>query len=108
MLFTTLVLDAHEERDIANFKIPGAYLHAEMPTDKNVILKLCGHFVDIMCVINREYRQYVRYKQGKKVLYLKVIREINGCIESALQWYNLYTQTLKSEGYILTNTIDVS
>ena len=100
-LFTTLVIDAHEECNVATFEIPGAYLHTEMPADKNVILKLCGHFVDIMCDINGEYRQYVRYEQGKKVLYLKVLRAIYGCIESALQWYNLYTQTLKAEGYIL-------
>ena len=100
-LFTTLVIDAYEERDIATFDIPGAYLHAEMPADKNVILKLRGHFVDIVCDINKEYRQYVRYEKDKKVLYLKVLREIYGCIELALQWYNLYTQTLKAEGYIL-------
>ena len=86
MLFTTLVIDAHEERDVATFDIPGAYLHAKMPADKNVILKLRGHFVDIMCDINGEYRQYVRYEQGKNVLYLKVLRAIYGCIESALQW----------------------
>ena len=66
-----------------------------------MILKLRGHFVDIMCDINGEYRQYVRYEQGKKVLYLKVLRAIYSCIESALLWYNLYTQTLKAEGYIL-------
>ena len=101
MIFTTLVIDAHEERDIATFNIPVAYLHAEMPADKNVILKLCGHFVDIMCDINKEYSQYVRYEQCKKVLYFKVLRKIYVCIESALQWYNVYTQTLKAEGYIL-------
>ena len=72
-----------------------------MPADKNVILKLRGHFVDIMCDINREYRQYVIHEQGKKVLYLKVLRAIYGCIELALQWYNLYTKTLKVGGYIL-------
>ena len=100
-LFTTLVIDSYEERDIATFGIPGAYLHAKIPADKNVILKLRGHFVDIMCEINEEYRQYIRYEQGKKFLYFKVLRAIYGCIESALQWYNLYTQTLKAEGYIL-------
>ena len=66
-----------------------------------MILKLRGHFVDIMCDINKEYSQYVRYEQGKIVPYLKVLREIYGFIELALQWYNLYTQTIKSEGYIL-------
>ena len=54
-----------------------------------------------MCDINEEYRQSVRYEQGKKVLYLKLLRAIYSCIKSALQWYNLYTQTLKAEGYIL-------
>ena len=32
---------------------------------------------------------------------MKLLREIYGYIELALQWYNLYTQTLKAEGYIL-------
>ena len=51
-LFTTLVIDAYEERDIATFDIPGVYLHADIPSDKNVILKLHGNFVDIMCDTN--------------------------------------------------------
>ena len=59
-LFTTLVLDAYKERDIATFNIPGEHLHAEMPADENMILKLRGNFADIMCDINEEYRQYVR------------------------------------------------
>ena len=33
-LFTTLVIDAYEDRDIATFNIPGAYLHAEIPAEK--------------------------------------------------------------------------
>ena len=66
-----------------------------------MILKLSGQFVDIMCNINEEYRQYVRYEKGQKLLYLRLLREIYGCIESALQWYNLYTKKLKDEGYKL-------
>jgi hypothetical protein len=34
-------------------------------------------------------------------LYLKILRAIYGCIESALLWYNLYSSTLKSMGFIL-------
>ena len=51
-LFTTLVVDSYEENGIVIFDIPVAYLHSEMPADKNVILKLRGRFVDIMCDIN--------------------------------------------------------
>ena len=97
-LFTTLVIYAYEERNIYTFDIPGAYLHAKMSADKNVILKLRGSFVDIMCDINEEYRQYVRYEKGQKVLFLRVLRAIYGCIDLTLRWYNLYAQTLKSEG----------
>ena len=52
---TSLVIDAYEERDIAIYDIPGAYLHAEMPEDKTMILKLKGKFVSIICDINPEY-----------------------------------------------------
>ena len=98
-IFKTIVIDAYEEHDIATFDIPGAYLHAKMPADKNVILKLRSRFVDIMCDIKEEYRKYVIYDKVQKVLYLRVLREIYGCIESALQWYNLYTRKFKYEGY---------
>ena len=41
-----------EIKQLEEVTIPGAYLHAQMPADKNVILKLRGRFVDIMCDIN--------------------------------------------------------
>ena len=53
-LFTTLLVEVFEGRDVATFDIPGAYLHADMPEDKTVILKLKGNFVSIMCEINPE------------------------------------------------------
>ena len=83
-LFTMLVIDAYQERDIATFHIPGAYLYAKMPADKSVILKLHCRFVDTMCDINKEYRKYVRYEKGQKLLYLRVLRAIYGYIELEL------------------------
>ena len=83
-IITTLVIDAYEGRYTAIADVPGAYLHAEMPQDKLVLLKLKGQFVGIMCQINPEYKQYVRYEGKTKVLYLKVLRAIYGCLESAL------------------------
>ena len=55
--------------------------------------------MNIMCSVNPEYNKYVWYKNGKKVLYLKVLRSIYGCIESALLWCNLYSLTLKGLGF---------
>ena len=72
-----------------------------MPEGKRVILKLVGIFVDIMCKANSEYEKYVVTENGKKVLYLRVLRALYGCLESALLWYDLYSSTLKSHGFEL-------
>ena len=97
----TTVIDAVEERDVGVADVPGAYLHAEFPKDKKVILRLVGVFVDIMCKANPDYKQYVAYEGNKKVLYLRVLRALYGCLESALLWYDLYSSTLVKHGFIL-------
>ena len=106
-IISTMIIDSHEQRDVAIADIPGAYLHAEMPPHKNVILKLEGEFVDIMCSVNSEHTKNVIYEQkGRKrikVLYLKVLRAIYGCLESALLWYQLYSSTLQTMGFKLND-----
>ena len=37
----------------------------------------------------------------KRILYVKVIRSIYGCIEAALLWYEMYKETLEKEGFSL-------
>jgi hypothetical protein len=100
-LTTSLVIDAHEKRAVAIFDVPGAYLNADMPDNKFVILKLEGKFVDIMCGVNPEYLRDVRLENGKKVLYLRILKALYGCIESALLWYSLYVSTLKGMGFVI-------
>ena len=97
----TLLIDANEDRDVAIFDIPGAYLHAEMPEGKKLLMKFRDEFVDIMCQVNPEYKKHVIEEKGKKVLYVKILRAIYGCIESALLWYELYVKTLKGMGFKL-------
>ena len=80
----TLLMDANKERYIAIFDILCAYLHAEMLVDKKLLMFFRDEFVDIICDVNNEYRQYVREERGKKVLYVKVLRVIYECTESAL------------------------
>jgi len=100
-LFATLAVDAHEGRDIATFDILGAYLHAEMPKGQTILLRLKRIFIDIMCEINPEYVKFIRCEKVQRVLYLRILRVIYSCIESALQWYVLYSKTLKGLGYKL-------
>ena len=100
-LFLSLIIDVLEGRDIAVFDIPGAYLHAEIPEEKKVLMKLKDEFVDIMCTVNPEHTKNIVYEKGRKVLYLRVLRAVYGAIESALLWYNLYKETLEKLGFKL-------
>ena len=58
-MLTTLMFDAFENRDVAVADVPRAYLYAEFPAEKRVILKLCGTFVNIMCQVNSEYNDHI-------------------------------------------------
>ena len=100
-LICTLIIDAYEGRTVGIFDVPGAYLHAEIPKGKTVLMKLRGEFVDIMCKVNPKYTEYTHMENGKRVLYLRVLRAIYGCIESALLWYELFSSTLVNMGFII-------
>ena len=84
---------------MATFNVPVSYLHADMPKDMRILMKLRGDFVDIMCQVNPDYEQYVRYENGGNVLYLLVLRVIYGCIDPRLLWYNLFSITLEVWGF---------
>ena len=90
-IFGTLIIDAYDERDVAIADVSGAYLHAEWPKHKKVILKLRDEFGDIMCNVNPKYKEHVitKVRNGKsvKVLYLIVLRALYGALESALLGY---------------------
>jgi hypothetical protein len=91
----TLAIDIKEGHDMAIFDVTGVYFQTEMLKEKKVLMKLRGQFVDIMCEVNPElYLPYMIKERGEKVLYLRVLQAIYGCIESALLWYNLFANTL--------------
>ena len=94
-LLCTRIIDAHEGRDVDNFDVMGAYIHAEITKYKRILIKLRGDFVDIMCQFNPEYKHNMRYEYGENVLYLRVLKEISGCIESELLWYKILFTTLE-------------
>ena len=60
-LFYKLIIGAQKGRNIATFDVTGAYLHAEIPKDKRVLMKLREDFVYIMCQVNPDYKKHVRY-----------------------------------------------
>ena len=98
-LMLSLMVDAKERRDVATADVVGAYLLADM--DEFVLLKLSGASVDIMCTVNAKYRVFVTIENGKKVLYLQLLKALYGCVRSALLWYELFSGTLKEMGFEL-------
>ena len=56
---------------------------------------------DILADVNEEYRSHLVTEYGKTAFYVTVIRAIYGCIESTLQWYKLFSDTLQKLGFTL-------
>lgn len=98
-LMMSMLIDAWEGRDVACADVPGAYLHADM--DSFTLIRYEGESVDILCKINPDWEDFITIEGGKKVLYLRLIKALYGCIKSALLWYELFVTTLQKVGFEL-------
>jgi len=98
-LMLSIIIDAYEKRDVTTADVEGAYLHADM--EDFVLLKMVGEAVDIMCDVNPKYAPFVVVESGKRVLYLRLLKALYGCVKSALLWYELFTETLIGMGFEL-------
>ncbi|KAI2497083.1 Reverse transcriptase (RNA-dependent DNA polymerase) [Fragilaria crotonensis] len=96
-LMLSIMIDAHERRDIATSDVVGAYLKCKM--DDYVLIRFEGESVDILCQMNPSHRQFVTIENGKKVLYARLNKAMYGCVKSALLWYNLLSSSLKEMGF---------
>ena len=68
-----------------------------------MVVKLIGDEVDIISKLNPIYKEYVIIENGKKVLYLQLIKALYGYIKSALLWYECFTKCLIDMGFKLNN-----
>lgn len=98
-LILSLMIDAKEGRDVATADVAGAYLKADM--DDFVIMKLSGRDVEIFCEMNDDYSKFVVIENGQKVLYVRLLKALYGCVKSALLWYRLFTEHLQHMGFTL-------
>jgi hypothetical protein len=98
-LLLSIIIDAYEGRDVATPDVAGAYLKAYM--DDFVIMKFTGESVDILCKLNPEHIKFVVVENGVKVLYVRLIKAIYGCVKSALLWYKMFSSTLQKMGFVL-------
>jgi len=81
-LLISLIVDAHELRNVAVADVVEVYLKADM--NDYTLLKYTGESVDIMCKMNPKYEEYVITESGRKVLYVQLLKALYGCVVSAL------------------------
>ena len=80
--------------------IPNAFIQAHMPKlekgEDRVIMKITGVLVDILIKLAPEtYGPYAVFENGKKVLYLEVLRALYGMLVAALLWYETLQKDLE-------------
>ena len=101
------MIDAHEERDVMTSDVPNAFIQAPIKYKQNqekIIMKVTGSLVDILLRKNiLKYEGYIVYENGKRVLYLKVLRAIYGMLQSALLWFRKFKKDLEGIGFIFNN-----
>ena len=98
-LILSIIIDAHEGRDVATADIAGAYLKAYM--NDFVLMKFTGESVGVLCDLNPTHLPFVVVEKGVKTLYVKLIKAIYGCVKSTLLWYEIFHSSLKEMGFIL-------
>ena len=90
-LLMTCVIDAKEERDVITSDIPNAFIQMGNENYKDgeqVTMKVRGALVDMLVELDRQtYQDFVVLENGKKVLYLWVLKAIYGLLKSVLLFY---------------------
>ena len=66
-----------------------------------VILKFTGDSVRLLCELNPAHRAFVVLENGIEVLYVRLLKALYGCVQSALLWYEIFSNTLQDMGFTL-------
>ena len=103
------MIDAKEGRDVMSSDIPNAFIQALIPDDdkdgnERIVMKITGQLVDALVEIAPEvYGPFVVYENGKKVLYVQVLRALYGMLIAALLWYKKFRSELESIGFVFND-----
>jgi len=94
----TCLIDAIEGRDVATADIPGAFLQATM--DDDVYIKFDGKMVDVLIGLDSaKYSPCVCAYKGRRFIYAKAIKAINGTLRVTLLFYQMFSGELKKWGF---------
>jgi hypothetical protein len=103
-LLITGVISAKENRDNMSVDVPNAFIQTLMPEVKDgedrVIMKITGMLIDSLVSMAPEvYGKHVVFENGKRVLYVQVLRAIYGMLQASLLWYKKFRADLEEYGF---------
>ncbi|KAL7575021.1 hypothetical protein ACA910_010834 [Epithemia clementina (nom. ined.)] len=102
-ILLTVIVDAHESRDVMIADIPNAFIQTPMPKankGERVIMKIRGLLVDMLVEMSPEiYQEQVVIEAGNKILYVIVTKAIYGMLVSALLFYKKLKKNLEEIGF---------
>jgi hypothetical protein len=103
-IMLTATIDAKEGRDVMTADVPNAFIQAQMPETKEgeerIFMKITGVLVDLLVQMSPEiYGPYVVFENGRKVLYVQVLRALYGMLVAALLWYKKFRGDLEEIGF---------
>jgi hypothetical protein len=99
-LMTSCLMDVIEGRKVATCDIPGAFLQADWPAEQDCYLKFEGAMVSMICNIDPKYKQNIVYnKNGRKYIYAKLTKAVDGTLLSAILFYEKLSKQLVHWGY---------
>ena len=98
------IIDAKEGRDVMSADVPNAFIQTSMPPveegQDRVTMKITGVLVDLLVQIAPEtYGPYVVFENGRKVLYVQVLKALHGMLVASLLWYKQFKSDLESIGF---------
>ena len=94
-----MAIDGIEKRDVATADVAGAYL--QTPMMDHVIVKISGKAAEIMMEVNPRFKETAMAERNEKVLYLKLMKALYRCMQSALLCYDTFKGHLEKEGFRL-------
>ena len=99
-VFLTAVIDALENRDVADLDVPGAFMQADI--NELMHVRFTGEMVNMLLQIDKEmYEDYVVMEKGEQVMYMELLKALYRTLCAALLfWQKLSKQLIDVWGFV--------
>jgi hypothetical protein len=101
-VFITAVIDALENREVAEVDVPGAFMQEDM--DSIVHVRITDRMVDMLIEIDEKtYAPYVTFERKEKVIYVELLKALYGTIRAARLFWKKLSGKLNEWGFKANN-----